>query len=533
MTQSLPSNASLENLRKQAKTLQKKWRAGDAETLARVRALHPRGDQPRLADCQFVLAREAGFDSWPQMKAAVESSRRELAAQFVETACLCYDDPHYDHRSFHARAHAMLASHPEVAKTDIWAASAAGNAAAVARFLDREPALANAPGPHGWAPLICACYSRVQPLRASHSTYEVAKLLLERGAGARAYTLKHNDPPGSDQARRFTALTGVFGGGSTGLPNQPPHPRWRELAELLLVHGADPADEQALWINQPAALDILLRHGLRPDAVVRTPAGGTITLMGRELWQAARRGYLDAARLLVAHGARMDESFDGMTPWRLAMEKGNLELARLLEAAGAPVTGLDPVERFACLCVAGDEAGARAMIADDQEIVTRAPKDLALRAARSGRIAAVRLALGLGFDPDWIDDNAAIHGAAGSGNEAMVRLLWERGASLTLRDPWYDGTAVEWADFSGQIQLRNMLLDEAPICLFDALDHDRLDRVPDILARDPEALNRPFAKCLSREPKPEDWHTPLARMMQRGKTEAVRVLLAHGAAEAD
>jgi ankyrin repeat protein len=49
------------------------------------------------------------------------------------------------------------------------------------------------------------------------------------------------------------------------------------------------------------------------------------------------------------------------------------------------------------------------------------------------------------------------------------------------------------------------------------------------LARDPAALERPFAKCLSREPKPEDWQTPLVRMVVRGKTEAVRLLLDHGA----
>ena len=78
-----------------------------------------------------------------------------------------------------------------------------------------------------------------------------------------------------------------------------------------------------------------------------------------------------------------------------------------------------------------------------------------------------------------------------------------------------------------------MLLSEGPICLFDALDYDRVDRIPDVLARDPEALNRPFAKCLSREPRAEDWQTPLVRMVDRGKTGAVRVLLEHGAGVGD
>jgi len=53
--------------------------------------------------------------------------------------------------------------------------------------------------------------------------------------------------------------------------------------------------------------------------------------------------------------------------------------------------------------------------------------------------------------------------------------------------------------------------------------------VPDVLARDPEALNRPFAKCITREPRPEDWQTPLARMIEQGKTDAVRLLEKYGA----
>ena len=104
--------STLDNLKKQAKTLARAWKSGQPEALARIRAAHPRyanlsNDElhriePRLTDCQLVLAREAGFDSWPQLKVAVAAANRETADQFVELACLCHDDPHYDHRSFHA-----------------------------------------------------------------------------------------------------------------------------------------------------------------------------------------------------------------------------------------------------------------------------------------------------------------------------------------------------------------------------------------------------------------------------------------------
>jgi ankyrin repeat protein len=361
----------------------------------------------------------------------------------------------------------------------------------------------------------------------AHSTNETAKLLLDRGADPNAYTMKGNADERLHQTpRRFTALTGLFGGGSTGLGNQPPHPCWRELAELLLARGANPADEEALSINQDACLEMLLRHGLKPDAM---GAGGT-TLLGRALLQAARRGNLDQVRLLLAHRARTDEEFQGKIPWEHAMRLGRLEVARLLEEAGAPVAEMDEVGRFVSLCMAGDEGGARAMLRHAPDLPARAPKDMVHRAVFTKRKEAVKLVLDLGFDPNYQEDNPAItHAGVMAEKEEILRLLLAYGASLTLRDPWYDSTAIGWADFFDYVELRDRLLEEPGICLFDALDCGRLDRVPDILARDPAALERPFAERVSRPPKPQDWQTPLVRMVVRGKTEAVRTLLGHGA----
>jgi hypothetical protein len=137
---------------------------------------------------------------------------------------------------------------------------------------------------------------------------------------------------------------------------------------------------------------------------------------------------------------------------------------------------------------------------------------MVLKATGTGRIEAVRLVPNLGFDANSIDEVAALHPAAGRDRQDMVKLLLERGASLCVREPFYDATPLGWVDFLGQAPMREMLLSEGPVCLFDALDLDRPDRVPDILARDPASLNRPFAECLSRDPKPEDWQTPLVQL---------------------
>jgi ankyrin repeat protein len=326
--------------------------------------------------------------------------------------------------------------------------------------------------------------------------------------------------------RRFTALAGVFGGGSTGLANQPPHLHWRELAGLLLASGANPADEQALQLNQDASLDLLLQHGLKPDAM----GTGGVTLMGRALVQATRLGRADQARLLLNHHARTDEKIDGKIAWGHAMRLGRVEIARMLEEHGAPVAELDQLGRFVSLCMAADRPGARAMLDRDPELLARAPKDMVHRAVWTRNIEAVNLALALGFDPNHQEDNAAIMQAGAlAENEEILRALLAGGASLTLRDPWYDSTGAGWADFFNFTALRDRLLNEPGVCLLDALDYNRLDRVPDILARDPAALERPFAKNISREPRPEDWKTPLVRMVARGNTEAARVLIDHGA----
>jgi len=72
----LPARPSLEQLRKQAKHLLRDFRAGDTDASARMRAVIPRviegSSGLALADAQFVLAREFGFQSWAALVHHVE-----------------------------------------------------------------------------------------------------------------------------------------------------------------------------------------------------------------------------------------------------------------------------------------------------------------------------------------------------------------------------------------------------------------------------------------------------------------------------
>jgi Ankyrin repeats (3 copies) len=86
----LPSRASLEQYRKQAKALLKSQKNSDADALQRLRQHHPhfatltdselRSGRLLLADAQFVLAREHGFESWPRFAKHVEALSRQSSS---------------------------------------------------------------------------------------------------------------------------------------------------------------------------------------------------------------------------------------------------------------------------------------------------------------------------------------------------------------------------------------------------------------------------------------------------------------------
>src|SRR5258705_12415939 len=103
--QQLPRNPSLENLRKQAKSLHRAVLANDAEALNKFREFHPTQDQQKLtlAGAQFVLARSYDFPSWTKLKQYVQvvSQRtfspptepddpEPLADRLLRSACLDY-----------------------------------------------------------------------------------------------------------------------------------------------------------------------------------------------------------------------------------------------------------------------------------------------------------------------------------------------------------------------------------------------------------------------------------------------------------
>ena len=74
-TNRLPERPSLEQLRKQAKELLQQLRSGDPSATERLRKYKATVSESILADAQFVLAREHGFESWPKLVYHIQSSQ--------------------------------------------------------------------------------------------------------------------------------------------------------------------------------------------------------------------------------------------------------------------------------------------------------------------------------------------------------------------------------------------------------------------------------------------------------------------------
>ena len=545
-TRPLPNDPSLEHLWKQAKRLRNAVRAGDREALTQVAEFHPAPDRASqgfsLADAQLVTARSYGFASWSKLKQHFHeiepyiwnpppvpdpSSRIDV---FVRLACLTYADwsP-----SNVPRALRMLAERPELGTANIYSASAVGDVAIVRDMIERDPALVNSKGgPLRWEPLLYACYSRLEPRDANHSTLEVARLLLSCGADPNAGFLYSG-------SYAFTALTGAFGRGEDW-PNQPPHPQCEALAGLLLEAGADPNDAQALYNRHfrenDDHLKLLFSYGLGRDKggpwIRRlTDENSSIaTMLGQQLCWAAMHNFPERVKLLVEHGVDVNtvSRRSGRTAYQEAVRAGDHAIADYLLEHGATKLDLDPLETFALACIAGNRAEVHARLAADPTLLDRLGHygrvDLLHRAVDAKQHESVRLILELGVDingmvPGTGLDRTVLHNAAGWGGLDMVTFLLEMGADPNLRDPTYHAAPIGWAAYGQQRDVVEYLLRFATI--FDAVQTGGVDRVAELLRDDPAMVHVGDGDG---DPLVFYLHPQMPRL-----GEMIRLLVAHGA----
>ena len=478
-TLELPQQPDLDQLRKQAKDLLRRARAGDSAAVELAAEFHPRRQITALTDAQLVVARRYGFPSWPRLHEHVEAIRRytrsphadasgpeDAPDRFLRLACLNYGT---DDEVRRAQARALLAERPELAGSNIHTAAAVGDVSAVEQFLGRDRGLVRAEGgPFRWVPLLYASYSRLDSSAPGHSTLEVARLLLDHGADPDAGYLWDGLPS------PFTALTGAFGRGEG---NAPPHQYRDQLARLLLDRGADPNDSQTMYnlgagcwpVSDESHLELLFSYGLgRGDGGPWRERIGIAMLspeelVHEELMYAASQNLPARARLLIEHGVDVHRNstghplYGGATPMELSVALGNEEVVDLLLAAGAtPVD--NPLALFLGACLHGDTATAQRYLAEDPRLRDRAVQrmpNVLLRAAELGRPDALRTLVAIGLDVNDLSclGRTPLHVAALNGDAETVQVLLELGADPRSEDRSYRSTPAGWAAHGGHPEL--------------------------------------------------------------------------------
>lgn len=460
--QPFPIRPSLEQQRKRARALLKAARAENPEALRRFHQYSPRftaGSTLRLADAQFVIAREYGFSSWPKLVSTMQRAAQRTRPIVAELSA--YED----------RAQGLLAVReqrlPEsLAQIRAWHprfAGATDEEIAGADFTidDARLVYARQHGFQGWADL----GAHLEALARGEATepFMVAFQAIQAGdtAGLRAL-LKAEPALLGARGTNGNTLLHLAGGRI-------------EIVRLLLEAGADPAPpndrgwtplHQAGYSNQVEIAKMLIAAGAPLDAIAYGE-GGT-PLVAALFW-----GHSEVAEVLAGHA---------VVPANLRVAAGLGRLG-LVQAAFYPDGSLRPAAeagRGFYRCHTGFPPWQPS--ADRQEILDEA----LVWACKSGRVAVLPLLAELGADLNadpyrgtplawavvkgrletarWLIEHGAdinrratfggpshgegvtaLHLAAQNGEVEMVRFLLDRGADPRIEDALYHSTPLGWA----------------------------------------------------------------------------------------
>jgi ankyrin repeat protein len=366
--------------------------------------------------------------------------------------------------------HALLESGADASAADrygvtpLYLAAENGNAAVIAALLDAG-ADAEGVAPIGETALMTAVRTGV---------VDAVALLLERGAEVDA----------RDREFEQTALM---------LAVREAHP---EVVALLLERGAD-VDARTRAGPTPKFVPpckgtgcgsegVGINRGGLPDRGRRAAALGGMT----PLLYAARDGRTEEARLLLAAGADVElAEANGMRPLLIALLNNQLAVARLLLAHGADVDADDFWGRtplFAAVEYRNLDMNNRDMDAPTTNFVDREPL-LELIAeliehgadvnARTREVPPSRRWLYSLGDVSWVDftGQTPFLRAALSGDVAAMRLLLEHGADPNLptqagTTPVMAAAGVNWVVAQTYTESPQSLLDAIQLCLDNGAD---------------------------------------------------------------
>jgi ankyrin repeat protein len=451
----LPARANLEQQRKLAKELLAAFHRGDDDARARVRAELPDKQRIVLADAQFVLAREYGFERWTALRDHLES-RAVDALPPVEQFKRAVErgDAAGLRRVLQRRAAARAAINETMFEFGGTALTSTGNNLDVVDVLLEFGADPNRKS-DWWA-------GGFHPLYGA--TGAVAERLLAAGAIP--------DACGAANIDRVDILATLIAedparvherGGDGQMPLH--FARSRDAVDLLLDAGADldardidHRSTPAEWMIGDTARIDLARHLVERGASV-------------DIFLAAALGLADRARAMAVAdpsvlSLRTGQGDYGEKPpssyhvyiWKIGANFTPLQTAAKFGQAGviAALRELAPLEqRLLLVCHLGDGDAARAIVRSHPGIVDSlegADRRALTDEAWMANAPAVELMLELGFDPaapsvSGPTGGNALHCAAWEGSPECVSAILRYPAGRALlesREPVYGGTPLSW-----------------------------------------------------------------------------------------
>lgn len=451
---SLPASPDLSHLKRQAKQLLRDARAGEAHALERLATLPVMRTMPpsalathqlKLHDAQSVIAREYGFQSWPEIKRFIQwkqASRAERLKGWLEWI--------YDGRPRERRlAIRMLGEEPEFLSGDAWVACATGDESTLRKALSDHTSWANCPGgPLAMPPLVAVTHSPLilEPEFEPH-LLDSARLLLQHGADINSAWTNPKQPD-----FQLSALYGAAG-----------RTHHVDMLKLLLDAGANPDDNESLYHSiesrDSTCTRLLLEAGAR---VVGTNAIGRALDYGKlnDLQLMLERGgdakdlpwihhailrgrSIEYVRALVDAGADLcATNRDGVSVYRWAQLHGRTDVVEVLRNAGIEEPLTDE-EQFVAACARGDDTIARVIqkrVPDVFSRLTEKQLQALPEQADIGDLRAVRTMLEAGWPREsksaW--DATALNLAVYRGDAEMAELLLKFGADWRTKHGFGD-----------------------------------------------------------------------------------------------
>ena len=331
------------------------------------------------------------------------------------------------------------------------------------RALIQNHANVNIAGPDGTTPLAWAVES---------DDVELAGLLLKAGADPKIANRYGVTPLSLAATNRNAPLISILlkagadpnaalPAGETVLMTAA-HSGDAEALELLLASGAKVnarestyGETSLMWAaagNHAQAVRILIKHGAEVDAVSggfptehdRFGLEGVLTILPHGHWTAlmyaARQGSVDAARVLVESGAKIDVADpDGTTPLLMAISNDHFDTAAMLVDKGAnpnlaDSTGTTPLYAAVDMNTLGEVYGRPSRTSTDTLNALGFMKLLFAHGANPNaqlRTAALQRAHTPG-EPSLGEGATALMRAAKNGDSAVIQLLVDNGANVNL-----------------------------------------------------------------------------------------------------